>query len=136
MQQLKELRAGLRQQWSTTRVMKALGFNVTTANSYEGLFGMLMFDRFDYFPRGVNEIYAEFDQRAEELPELAKRIETGLLAMIKDGNLDKLFWEFHKDSIERANLAGRQILRQHNPLLTPQTPLFQENLWFDPLTEN
>ncbi len=116
--------------------MKALGFNVTTANSYEGLFGMLMFDRFDYFPRGVNEIYAEFDQRAEELPELAKRIETGLLAMIKDGNLDKLFWEFHKDSIERANLAGRQILRQHNPLLTPQTPLFQENLWFDPLTEN
>ena len=38
---------------------------------YEGLFKMLMSNRFDAFPRGVNEIFKELEVRKEEIPDLA-----------------------------------------------------------------
>ncbi len=154
---LKQLRAGLRQQWSTTLAMQALGFNVMTGRSYEGLFRMLVHGRFDYFPRGVNEIFEEYDHRRLNLPEmtiepskalylpmptyifvspqnpeLAARIEAGLRRMIQDGSLDKLFWEYHRASIQQSDLANRQIFRVPNPLLSPDTPFEKKNLWFDP----
>ncbi len=157
LEELKQLRAGLRQQWSTTLAMQALGFNVMTGRSYEGLFRMLVHGRFDYFPRGVNEIFEEYDHRRLNLPEmtiepskalylpmptyifvspqnpeLAARIEAGLRRMIQDGSLDKLFWEYHRASIQQSDLANRQIFRVPNPLLSPDTPFEKKNLWFDP----
>lgn len=157
--ELKVLKAGLRQQWSTTKAMKSLGFKVVTGSNYEGLFSMLMADRFDYFPRGVNEIFSEFNRRSQALPDmaiepskalylplptyvfispkypkLAERIETGLWEMIQDGSLDNLFWEYYKSSIQQAALAQRQIFTVNNPFLSPKTPFDQKNLWFDPLT--
>ena len=68
--QLKTLKAGLRQQWCTTRALQALGFHVVTGSSYEGLFQMLVNDRFDYFPRGVNEIFHEQASRQKLLPQM------------------------------------------------------------------
>ena len=157
LEELKQLQAGLRQQWSTTIAMQALGFEVMTGRSYEGLFRMLVHGRFDYFPRGVNEIFEEYDRRRLDLPEmaiepskalylpmptyvfvspqnpeLAARIEAGLRMMIQDGSLDKLFWEYHRASIQRSDLAHRQIFRVDNPLLSPKTPFEQKQLWFDP----
>ena len=157
LEELKALRAGLRQQWSTTRAMQALGFEVMAGRSYEGLFRMLVHERFDYFPRGVNEIFAEYNQRRQSLPEmvieprkalylplpvyvfvspkhpeLAARIEAGLRVLIRDGRLDVLFWEYHRASIQQAALAHRQIFSVENPFLSPQTPFEQKDLWFDP----
>ena len=55
--ELKVLRAGLRQQWSTTKAMNALGFQVITGNNYEGLFHMLINNRFDYFPGELTKFF-------------------------------------------------------------------------------
>jgi hypothetical protein len=156
--QLKAFKAGLRQQWSTTKVMQNSGFNVVAGSDYEGLFKMLMKDRFDYFPRGVNEIFTEFESRREHLPDmiiepklalfipmpiyifvcpkyphLAERIEIGLQAMIDDGSLDSLFKHYHADSIHLANLDQRRIFRIDNPFLSSETQLERKEFWFDPV---
>lgn len=155
---LKTLNAGLRQQWSTTQVLQFHGFGITTSSSYEGLFRMLNLNRFDYFPRGINEIFQEFDSRQKTLtqitiessmalylpmptyifvsprnPEIAQRIETGLMKIIKDGRFDKLFYDYHGAYIERANLANRKIYSVDNPFLSSQTPFNKKNLWFTPM---
>ncbi|MDJ0989550.1 MAG: hypothetical protein QNI85_06030 [Desulfobacterales bacterium] len=159
LEELKQMRAGLRQQWSTTLAMQALGFEVMTGRSYEGLFRMLVHGRFDYFPRGINEIFEEYDRRRLDLlemaiepskalclpmptyvfvspknPELAARIQAGLRMMIQDGSRDKLFWEYHRASIKQSDLAHRRIFRVDNPLLSPETPFEQQHLWLDPST--
>ncbi len=148
--QLKRMKAGLRQQWSTTKALNLLGFQVVTGNKYEGLFRMLMSGRFDYFPRGVNEIFDEYDSHQslypdigiEQLlalylpmptyvfvspqhPHLAKRIEAGLKIMISDGSLDALFWKYHGENIKRAHLSKRRIFTVDNPLLRVQPPVVQ-----------
>lgn len=157
--ELKSLRAGLRQQWSTTKAMQTLGFNVVTGSDYEGLFGMLATrERFDYFPRGVNEVFTEYKTRKDIHPEirieqnkalylplptyifvspafpsLAIRLEKGLQRIVEDGSFDVLFMEHHRDSICEANLAMRQIFYVDNPLLTPETPFHVKEFWLDPL---
>ena len=158
--ELKKLKAGLNLHWTTTIAMSKLGFNIIKGSNYEGLFKMLIRDRFDYFPRGVNEIFAEFDCRKKlmpdlkieprialylpqptyifvspKYPELAKRIESGLQIMLKDGSLDKLFWKFNKTNIDKANLKNRTIFILKNPLLSPETPFDQKQLWYNPLKE-
>lgn len=164
--QLQTLKAGLRQQWSTTDAMTRLGFQIVTGSNYEGLFTMLMANRFDYFPRGVNEIFREYDLRSCDLPDiviepslalylpqptyifvskntprLAQRIETGLRHMIQDGSFDKLFGVYHESSIQQAELANRKIFRVENPLLSKHTPFNDESLWIEkhapyPVKEN
>ncbi len=158
--QVKVLKAGLRQQWSTTKALDQLGFLIVTGSSYEGLFRMLSQRRFDYFPRGVNEIFSEFEAHKAEFPdlaiesslalylpspsyffvspanpELAKRIETGLLMMIEDGTFDKIFYEFQGDNIERAGLSKRKILRVDNPILPENTPFSHKEFWYMPTGE-
>jgi len=154
--QLQILKAGLRQQWSTTEAMSRLGFQIVTGNNYEGLFAMLMANRFDYFPRGVNEIFREYNLRSKKLPGMviephlalylpqpnyifvskkypgiAQRIESGLRQMIQDGSFDKLFWTYHKSNIQQAGLASRKIFRVENPLLSKGTPSESESLWIE-----
>ena len=63
-------RIGLGSQWSTTKILRAAGFNVVAGSSYDGLFWMLDHDRFDVFPRGVNEIFQEIEARRDSLPNL------------------------------------------------------------------
>jgi ABC-type amino acid transport substrate-binding protein len=158
---LKELRAGLRQQWSTTAVMKTLGFKIVEGTTYEGLFRMLSRERFDYFPRGVNEIFTELETHNVEYPDLAiekglalylpspsyffvspqnprlaERIEKGLLMMIADGTFDSIFNTFQGDNIARAGLEKRQILQVDNPLLPATTPFDRKELWYTPAEHN
>lgn len=154
---LKKLRAGVGAQWTTTMVLREAGFEVITGTNYEGLFRMLDLNRFDYFPRGVNEIFAEFESRkslypdlqieptkamyfptpsyffvSPKYPELAERIRKGLQLLILSGVFDKLFEEAYGDAISKANLNKRHIFTFENPLLPAQTPLDQPELWFSP----
>ena len=150
-------RIGQGLQWSTTAALKKLGFAVEGSNQYESLFGMLAVGRFDYFPRSVTEIFDEYELRSSEFPdmriegtlalylplpyyffvtpkrpELAKRIEEGLLAMVEDGTLDTVFLRHHRENIERANLASRRIFHLENPDLTAETPFRTKEFWIDP----
>lgn len=145
------------EQWSITLNMRKLGFKIQSGNDYEGLFRMLVKGRFDFFPRGVNEIFNEYDDRKDNLPgiiiekslalyipqpnyffvspttpKIAKRLEEGLLSIIADGTFDKMFKEYFGEFIRRANLDNRRIIYLENLTLSDKTPLNQPQLWYQP----
>jgi ABC-type amino acid transport substrate-binding protein len=148
--------------WADTRILRDGGFTVVTGDSYEGLFRMLVAQRFDFFSRGVDEAYREYDERKDLLPDLkveehvllyfpttryffvqrsaageqlAKRVEQGLNQMIKDGSFEKIFRKYKGPMIERAHLKSRRLFRIPNPYLSPETPLARRELWYDPLAD-
>ncbi len=152
---LKELYAGLGEQWSTTKAMDALGFNIVTGNNYEGLFSMLMAGRFDYFPRGVNELFEEYETRKSKypnmviepskalyipsptfffvspaFPELADRIEEGMREIINDGTFDLEFSLKFGNYLKLADLGNRQVFKMDNPLLSEQAAKSNEQFRF------
>lgn len=154
---LKRLKVGSGSQWTTTAILKKTGFNVVTGTDYEGLFGMLNAYRFNYFPRGINEIFHEFDSRKEKYPDinieptkvlyfptpsyffvspkypaLADRIRRGLETIIQNGVFDNLFQEKYGGIILRAKFNDREIFRIENPILSKETPLNRPELWFSP----
>lgn len=159
---LRKLSVGSFPTWTDTKVFRDNGFNVITGESYEGLFRMLVANRFDFFSRSVDEAYREYDERKDLLPtmkveeglllyfpttryfflqrspegeRLAARVEQGLNQMIKDGAFDILFKKYKEPLIERANLRDRRIFRMPNPYLSLETPVARKELWYDPLAD-
>ncbi len=154
--ELKKLQAGLGQDWSITPIFKQHGFKVVTWGTYEGLFGMLDAERFDYFPRGINEAPEEYQQRKDKFPDLhieetlllnlplpvyffvtpkkpklAERVEKGLNIMIKDGSFNQIFLQFHQELLDHIGINQRKVFNIKNPYLTPETPLNRKELWLD-----
>ncbi len=154
---LKKYRFGGGQQWSSSLAMQRHGFRVFGGTDYEPLFAMLSGNRFDYFPRGVNEIFAEYDSRKNKFPNmaieqelaiylplptyffvspakprLAQRVKEGLLSIVEDGTLDQMFYDSHREALERANLANRKIISLKNYNLSDETPLHRAELWYQP----
>ncbi|MGH8806455.1 MAG: hypothetical protein ACREX0_01085 [Noviherbaspirillum sp.] len=159
---LRELSVGSYTTWADTKILRDNGFSVVTGESYEGLFKMLIANRFDFFSRSVDEAYREYDERSEQLPtmkvedavllhfpttryffvqrspageKLARRVEHGLNQMIKDGSFDILFRKYKGPLIDRAHLKTRRMFRIPNPHLPPETPLARRELWYDPLAD-
>ena len=158
-QQLKKLVAGQGHDWGDNAVYQHHQFALETSANYESLFKMLVHHRFDYFPRGINEVFKEFEQRSAELPELAveqklllyypwpyyifvskqhpdiaERIAAGLKIMIENGSFDEIFNRYHADTIKRSGVANRRLLKLDNPLLPDATPFDNQTLWFNPLS--
>lgn len=115
LEQLRELKAGQGHHWVDTDVLNANKLSVVTSAHYELLFGMLAAGRFDYFPRGLHEIWDEYEQHKDKRlsiesslmlrypaemyffvnakdTELAERVEAGLKLAAEDGSLDELFF--------------------------------------------
>lgn len=155
--ELKQLRVGVGDVWSIYQVLKAAGFNTVAGAGYEPLFDMLNNGRFDYFSRALYEAPIELRDRQTRYPEmviekglatyspqpryffvspampkLAKRIQEGLLLMLKDGSFDRLLADYYRPLIEETGFCRRRVFRFDNPFLTPETPLAQEDLWLDP----
>lgn len=155
---LKRFSVGQGASWGDVGVFSMNNFNVITGANYEGLFHMLLSGRFDYFSRGVNEAYPEYEARRERMPNLwveedlllyypwpyyffvspktpmlKTRIEQGLTTMHKTGEFDKIFYQYHGNTIEKANLRKRRLFRIDNPLLPSTTPLDKTELWYSPL---
>ena len=128
---LKGLRLGSGAQWSITQVFRELGFRIETSPSYDGLFRMLANKRFDFFPRGVSEVFKEVEARASSYPEIAvetrlalyiplptyffvsprrpelrDRLEAGLRDMMADGSFEALFLRFNGENLEKAALGN------------------------------
>jgi hypothetical protein len=158
--QLKQLKVGQGMDWGDVKVFETNGIPVVKGSDYEGLFTMLINGRFDYFSRGINEAYPEYEARKDKLPDLhveenlllyypwpyyfftskanealAQRVETGLEMMLKDGTFDKIFYQFHQATIDKANVKQRRLFKIENPLLPPETPLARKELWYDPLAQ-
>ncbi|MQR02643.1 substrate-binding periplasmic protein [Glaciimonas soli] len=143
---LKKLSLGMGIGWVDLSVLKANEINVVTAH-YDALFTMTAHDRFDLFPRGINEVFNEYDQRRQiypnlaveqnlliyypwpyyffvnkNNPQLAERIRLGLERMIDDGTFNRIFMKYNGEAIRRANLSHRHIIQLKNPFLPRQTP--------------
>ena len=156
---LKKLTVGQGFGWGDVAIYKANGIPVATA-LYDKIFKMTAAGRFDLFPRGIAEVFSEYEANApsnrnlaienglliyypwpyyfffnKNDKALAERIETGLKIMIKDGSFDAIFYKHNKAAIERANLKNRRIIRLENPLLPKATPLNEKSLWFDPTSD-
>jgi len=152
--QLSKLTAGLGHDWPDTQILRANGLPVVTNSNFEGLFGMLQKGRFDYFPRGVNEAWAEVALHKEnnvaveqslllQYPaplyffvspnnaKLAQRLEQGLRIALADGSFDRLFYQhLHPETlINLQSMNKRKTFTLKNPLLPQLTPLQDETLW-------
>lgn len=154
---LEDLSFGQGTTWADAEILEHNGLQVIRVNKYANLFPMLEGNRFDAFPRGIQEPWGELASRPElnltveqrlmlvyrmpfylfvgpDKPELAADIERGLNLAIADGSFDEYFFNHPtiKDALQRANLQNRTVIELDNPTLPPKTPLDREELWIDP----
>ncbi|WP_322577898.1 hypothetical protein [Rhodoferax sp.] len=156
LEQLQQLSIGQGATWVDTDILRANGFTVVTAPSYDLLLPMLNSNRFDLFSRGVNEISQElasgsrtypalaierklllyyplpryfFFPRTAEGERLAQRAEEGLRLLMKNGKFEKKYQIFKKSILSGLQLSGRRVFKITNPLLPAQTPLADRDLW-------
>jgi hypothetical protein len=153
---LKQMTAGVGSVWVTRASLQDNGYKYVTGSNYIGLFDMLVAGRFDYFPRGVNEIFQEYDLRKQAFPQLAvedsillhdnipsmffvsprnprlyKRIHAGMESLLKDGTLERFVLEHHRRSLQRAGLCNRRRIDLPNKDIDPSI-LARKELWLDP----
>jgi len=152
---LKEYSFGQGYDWPDTEILKYNDLKVNTAQEYPALFTMLDNGVIDGFPRAVFEIWDEIlEHRDQEFAlvdgfyiyypsamyffvkkdmrgaELQKRLHTGLMEAIEDGSFDKLFNAQMGEHLKRAKLNERTAIILQNPLLSDDTPLENEALWY------
>lgn len=161
MAQLQRIPMGQGAQWSSTAVFEANAFRVDKVSDYESLFTMLAVGRFDYFPRSLHEILPEYENRKDQLLNLAveqhlalymplpvyffvspdqsdlqTRLRAGMDQMLADGSFDQLFFDYHQQDLVDLQLDQRRIFTMDNPFLTPETPLDDQRLWYQPGTRS
>lgn len=156
LEQLAQFKAGAGSAWATLQSLQEAKLRVVTGSNYNGMFQMLMAGRFDYLPRGVNEIFAEYDTYRPAHPTLAveetlllhdqipslffvsprearlhQRITAGMEALLKDGTLERLVLSYHRNDLRRAKLCARKRFELPNRQLDPA--LFRRmELWLNP----
>lgn len=141
-EELRALKAGFVNHWGDTGILRYNGLPMVTSARYEPLFDMLMAKRFDYFPRGVNEIQSElFKYQVKHAglaieknlaiyypypvyffvnklqTALASRLEYGLKQAIADGSFKALFLKHHEEMLKTLNVKQRRIIYLENPTL-------------------
>ena len=152
----KHFTAGFGSQWADMKILESNHLPVTGVVEYERLFLMLNKNRFDYFPRGINEAWLEIDKYKDKFVNLsvessialyypiyvyffvpknkkmlAARIKQGLKIALGDGSFEALFQKHHKDIIRKAALDDRKIFILSNSFQPPieQSPKI---LWWLP----
>lgn len=140
LENLRQLKGGMSSQWIDAKIMKYNNLPLVEAVGYGKLFKMLAAKRFDYFSRGLYQIYSEVNfypefelQIEQELMlryqnpvyffvnknnvALAKRLKTGLEIAQRDGSFDELF-----NSIPRYRW-GTEVLKTHKRRVFELQPL-------------
>lgn len=153
---LKQFSFGQGTTWADSDILESNGLKVVRTNKYPGLFYMLDGGRFDAFPRGVQEPWAELETNKNLPLAVEKRImlvyrmpmyfftkhgntklvadlEQGLNRAIADGSFNEVFFRHPivRSAIEQANMHDRLMFMIDNPTLPKETPLDREELWFD-----
>ncbi|HEX8955288.1 MAG TPA: hypothetical protein VF798_03385 [Burkholderiaceae bacterium] len=136
--QLARYAAGQQRDWTDVAILRANGLKVVDAAIYESMFKMLSVDRFQYFPRGVGEIWAEEERNAglglEIEPTLALHypvhtyffvsrknrrlhdlLDQGLHAAIRDGSFERLFAQYNGEALRKAKLESRRVFELKVP---------------------
>ena len=141
LEELKTLKFAQGVGWLDTDILKSNGFNVSMIANYDSFFRMITLNRIDFFPRGINEVLAEYNtyKYLDDLDydrtfalyyplprfffmnkknkKIAKRIEEGLKIGYYDGSVDKLFEKYYQPSIDFVDMKQRKIYKIDNPFL-------------------
>jgi ABC-type amino acid transport substrate-binding protein len=149
--QLKLFVAGQGHDWPDTDILRKNGLPVHVSSTYDGMFKMLEAGRIDYYPRAVQQLFAEQDLHPtlaiephlvvryptdayffvnRSNTQLAGELKRGLEAAIADGSFDALFYHYFAPQIAAAQLDRRTIIDLPNPLRTASLPLDRKSLWF------
>lgn len=153
---LAKLKAGQGSRWPDSDILQANGLPVVLGAGTENLYKMLPAKRFDYFPRGVNElvpdakyIHANNVVLEQELLlvypsaayffvskkniELAQRIEKGWEIILKNGEFDRFFFNHPQiiAALSELKKQKRRVIYLDNPLLPDETPLHRSEYWLD-----
>ncbi len=132
---LRKLRGGMHPQWADAAIMAHNGLPLVYGTEYTHLFFMLTAGRFDYFSRGLAQIYIE-PARFPDLPlaieedlmlqyrndynffvrkedtKLAERLTEGLKLAEADGSFDQLLYSFprYRWGMEQLQQKKRRII--------------------------
>ncbi|WDE14209.1 substrate-binding periplasmic protein [Thalassomonas haliotis] len=145
---------GFGSHWADKKILEDNRLKITASPLYQNLFAMLNAKRFDYFPRGINEIWHESQQLAPDYrniviekslalyypypvyffvnkrnSRLAQRIQLGLTKSLQDGSLKQLFLKYHLQDIQRSQLHKRKILMLENHQLPAGTAKPDSQWW-------
>ncbi|APW39884.1 hypothetical protein RD110_23955 [Rhodoferax koreense] len=143
--------------WADIDILANAQLRVVSGRNYEGLFDMLAGKRFDIFPRGINEVVAEYQRHRTAEPALAidrslllayplaryflvsqspegqrlrRRLELGLERLRADGRMEKMYTAFKKDILHGLDLRGRRLIRIANPAYEqPMYRLHEAGYW-------
>ena len=148
---LRKFRAGHGLHWGDLPIYGANELTVHTSPRYDALFTQLIAGRFDYFSRGLNEIWAEQERHPDDLkitpdvmlfyphpvyffvgkhrPELATQIEIGLDTAINDGSYQELFMEQFGEFIRLGRLESRNLIILQNPVVPGEAPKIDTSWW-------
>ena len=154
MKELDDLRSftgGHGTHWGDVGVYDANDLGVITNVHYESLFKMLIEGRFDYFHRGVNEVWEELGRYSEKLivvdnvmlyyphpvyyfvskyrPSLAHSLARGLKMAMEDGSYKQLFLKYHQVEIRKANFGRRNLIVLNNPVVPEGTAEIDTSWW-------
>lgn len=156
LEDLQTLRAGQGADWPDVEILLRNNIPVVSSANYEALYKMLAAKRFDFFPRGANQILSELRHNNDKnitverdlvlaFPSplyfyvkkdnetLARRIEKGLRDMMLDGSYDRYFYRHPliMDAILNLHLQERNVIHISNPLLPPGTPREPQEDWMN-----
>jgi len=145
--------------WLDTKILRLNGFNVVEGTSYEGLFNMVSKSRVDLFPRGVNEIFFEHQNRIENtqlmpntgiilyypLPRFffthknntaaTQRVQKGLEIAYQDGSLQALWYHHYHQSLDLVDWQNTKIFRIENPFIKGIDPSYKQYIYTPSLQE-
>lgn len=145
---------GFNTNWSDFSIYESNGLKVLPATKYETLFKMLETGRFDYFSRGLIEVWSELENFKNQYPDLrvenrfafyynipvyffvhkdneqlARRIEVGLKRIQASGTFSHLFNAYYGEHIARAKLDKRHIIILQNPQDSHGIPVVKPYWW-------
>lgn len=149
--QLKKFVAGQGHDWPDTAILRGNGLPVEVSSAYDGMFKMLEAGRIDYFPRALQQVFAENKAHPSLAVEphivlryptdayffvnrrnvrLAGDVRRGLERAAADGSFDQLFYRYFAAQIAAAGLEGRRIIALPNPVRPSSLPVDRSKLWF------
>ena len=149
--ELQKFVGGHGKHWGDLPVYAANNLKVVTIVQYNNIFKMLSLGRFDYFHRGVSEIWSELALYSDDFvvadnimlfyphpiyffvgkhrPKLATQIEKGLKIALKDGSYQALFEKHFNEIITRSKISSRKLISLKNPVVPDGTAPIDTSWW-------
>ena len=148
---LRQLTGGHGLHWQDLSIYAANELPVHANVKYETLFEQLKTKRFDYFHRGINEVWEEYEQHKDSLsiadnillfyeqpvyyyvsphrPLLAKDLTLGLQRALEDGSYKALFSRYFDHILKRVDFENRKIIKLKSVSSDELEPKLETDWW-------